>query len=554
VIKIDEQPQTNQFLFDILVDIHADTAEKLLGLHEVLEDSKYDDLRIQTLKDLGVLSEYLPVVNDYLASKAEEPAAIRSDAFVNVWFESLPILRILGIRTIIPKSLRNVIAPQLALAASTTGSLKRVKTYLDLASVLRFRWEVAIGDKVVDADEFFDYVERLSGIVKYQDQYVFIDQKEMAKLLKTSQKDIPNLSPMDMLRIGLEERYKGNPVAVPEKIKQLLEKLFSAGPVELPEGLLATLRPYQERGLQWLYHHSKIGFGSILADDMGLGKTIQVITLLLKRKEESQNGQPSLVIVPTTLLTNWEHECRKFAPSLTTAIYHGPERELTTDCDVVLTTYAIARNDLKQLKKQRWNYVILDEAQNIKNHTAAQTKAVKALPANTRIAMTGTPVENSLMEYWSIMDFLNKGLLGNITTFRKEVAMPIEKYRDQERLRQFLKVTAPFILRRVKTDKSIIQDLPDKIQIDEYCKLTQEQAAIYQNIVEQTMETIESAEGIQRKGLVLKLILSLKQVCNHPANYLKSGKRDLARSGKAMLLKSLLAAPAARTPLPSRRN
>ncbi len=430
--------------------------------------------------------------------------------------------------------------PQLALAAGTSGSSKRVKTYLDLAAMLQFKWEVAVGDNIIDAAEFFKSVKHLSGIVKFKDQYLLIDQKEMAKLLRDSQQGVPDVSPMDMLRMSLEEQYKGNPLALTENLRKLLDALFDAKPVKLPKGLEATLRPYQERGLQWLYHHAQTGFGAILADDMGLGKTIQVVTLLLKHKEDSKPKHPSLVIVPTTLLTNWEHECRKFAPALKVAVYHGPERQLTTDCDVLLTTYAIARNDLAKLKKEQWHFMILDEAQNIKNHSASQTKAIKSLPAQNRIAMTGTPVENSLLEYWSIMDFLNKGLLGNMTSFRKDFAIPIEKSRDQARLDQFLKVTAPFILRRVKSDKSIIADLPDKISINEYCSLTAEQAAMYQNIVEQTMDAIEDSEGIQRKGLVLKLILSLKQVCNHPVNYFKSGKRDLARSGKGQMLTNLL--------------
>lgn len=541
VIKIDEQPRQNQFLFEILVDTHADTADTLTALSDVLSSPAYQDVRMQILKDLSLLSDYLPPVNSYLETNAAKPVKIRSDAFVSVWFDSLPILNVLGIKTIIPKSLRSVIVPQLALAAgSDAKKLKNVKSYLDLASLLRFRWQIAIGDAVVNPDEFFQQVERLSGIVKYRDQYIFIDKKEMEKLLKASHKDAPDFSPIDMLRINLEERYKDMPVIVPEQIKNTLNKMLKVKTFKLPKSLQADLRPYQERGFRWLYHNSRIGFGSIIADDMGLGKTVQVIALLLKQKEAANPKHPSLAIVPTTLLTNWEHECRKFAPSLTTSIYHGPARQLETDCDLVLTTYAIARNEVSKLKKLPWHALILDEAQNIKNATAKQTQAIKSLPAQARIAMTGTPVENSLMEYWSIMDFLNKGLLGTVTGFKKDFATPIEKFRDRERLDRFLTITSPFIMRRVKTDKSIIQDLPDKIRIDEYCTLTTEQAALYQNIVEQTMDAIEGAEGIERKGLVLKLILALKQICNHPCNYLKSGKRALDRSGKALLLTNLL--------------
>ena len=352
VIKIDEQPRQNQFLFEILVDTHADTADTFIPLSQVLTKPTHQDVRMQVLKDLSLLSDYLPPVNAYLEGNAGQAVTIRSDAFVSVWFESLPILKILGIKTIIPKSLRSVIVPQLALSAGTDAKkLKNIQSYLDLASLLRFRWQIAIGDAVVNPEEFFNYVKRLSGIVKYQDQYIFIDKKEMEKLLKAANKDVPDFSPIDMLRINLEERYKDMPVVISEQIKKALNKMFKVKAFKLPKSLQAELRPYQERGFRWLYHNSQIGFGSIIADDMGLGKTVQVITLLLKHKEAAKPKHPSLAIVPTTLLTNWEHECRKFAPSLTTSIYHGTERQLNTDCDLVLTTYAIARNEVTTLKK-----------------------------------------------------------------------------------------------------------------------------------------------------------------------------------------------------------
>jgi len=311
--------------------------------------------------------------------------------------------------------------------------------------------------------------------------------------------------------------------------------------ISVPDNLNATLRPYQERGFKWLYSNYKKQFGSCIADDMGLGKTIQVITLLLQYKNENKKPKPSLVICPTTLIGNWEKECQKFAPSLNLNIYHGFDRELNTkNIDVLITSYGTFRRDVEKFSKKNWNFLIIDEAQNIKNSETAQTKAIKSLKADNYIAMTGTPVENKLTELWNIYDFINKGYLGSLTQFKTELANPIEKYRDKNTIEKLKKATAPFLLRRLKTDKTIISDLPDKISVDEYCYLTKEQAAVYQNIVEDIMQQVENSEGIQRKGLIFKLITSLKQICNHPAHFAQKGNIESESSGKASKALSII--------------
>ncbi|MBV6655790.1 MAG: DEAD/DEAH box helicase, partial [Mameliella sp.] len=238
----------------------------------------------------------------------------------------------------------------------------------------------------------------------------------------------------------------------------------------------------------------------------------------------------------------WTKEIFKFAPGLTPAVYHGANRDLEVlkHADLVITTYGVVRSDSAKLSKQKWLITIIDEAQNIKNPTTAQTKAVKKIKSPIKIAMSGTPVENRLTEYWSIFDFANKNYLGTLSKFKDNYAKPIESERDQAQLDQFRKVTAPFILRRVKTDKTIIKDLPDKVEKDQFCELTSEQAAIYQNVIDSTMKTIELSEGIERKGLVLKLITALKQICNHPKQFLKKGKDAPELSGKAILLFQLV--------------
>ncbi len=299
-----------------------------------------------------------------------------------------------------------------------------------------------------------------------------------------------------------------------------------------------------------MYRNFRIGFGSIIADDMGLGKTLQVITLLQKLKDEGAlcARQPALIVVPTGLVTNWQSELLRFAPSLSVFTYHGQQRNLKSfkDTDILLTTYGVLRSDVTKLKKLSWLVVIIDEAQNIKNAGTAQSKAVRGIPAKLHIAMSGTPVENRLSEFWSIMDFTNKGYLGSATSFKTEFANPIQREGDQQVAESFRRITAPFLLRRLKSDKSIISDLPDKIEQNELALLTERQAALYQETLEQAMQTIEGIEATDhqslfvRQGLVLQMILALKQICNHPALFLKNGDHNPELSGKAEMLLSLL--------------
>lgn len=274
---------------------------------------------------------------------------------------------------------------------------------------------------------------------------------------------------------------------------------------------------------------------------------MQVIALLLKLKEENRLvKKQALVIVPTTLLSNWEKEIQKFAPTLQTFVYHGPSRQLNKEVDVILTSYGIARSDQEILGKTKWICTIIDESQNIKNPATAQTKAVKKIKADICIAMSGTPVENRLSEYWSVFDFTNKGYLGSAKKFNEQYAKPIENDRNKEVVERFKTITSPFIMRRLKTDKIIINDLPEKIENDHYARLTQTQTAVYQNLINEVMPAIDAIEEdnkdkrMQRKGLVLKMIMALKQICNHPSQYLKKDDHNPELSGKVQLLFQLL--------------
>jgi len=334
-------------------------------------------------------------------------------------------------------------------------------------------------------------------------------------------------------------------VALDNEVEALIRELNGVEETPLPGGLDAKLRPYKHRGYSWIYRNARVGFGSVLADDMGLGKTLQVIATLLKFKEEGHlNKKKALVIAPTGLLANWLAEIQKFAPSLKAEIYHGSNRDLDKmeNHEVLITSYGISRGDSDLLKKIKWHVMVIDEAQNIKNTNTAQTKAVKSIKAENFVAMSGTPVENRLSELWSIMDYSNRGFLGNVKEFSETYGNPIEKLNDIEVAEKLKKVTAPFLMRRLKSDKSIISDLPDKIEIDSFASLTKEQAGLYEKTLEKALAEIEGITSTDqqslfvRQGLVLQMILALKQICNHPAQFLKNGDRNPELSGKTGLL------------------
>ncbi|MXZ19846.1 MAG: DEAD/DEAH box helicase [Caldilineaceae bacterium SB0665_bin_25] len=353
-----------------------------------------------------------------------------------------------------------------------------------------------------------------------------------------------------------------------------LERLRGIEPVEdiqEPEGFVGKLRPYQRRGVGWLSFLRQLGLGACLADDMGLGKTIQAIALLLhsrrlaEMQRQSSNGhadyqeRPALLICPTSVVANWRHEIERFAPGLRLLLHHGSGRlsgeafrSALSQHDMVITSFGIARRDIDMLETQAWSDLILDEAQNIKNPSAKQTQAIRRLTGSSsaqsekgssplfRVALTGTPVENRLLELWSIMEFLNPGYLGNREHFRQQFVLPVERYNDEFAAADLRRMVQPFLLRRLKTDPTIISDLPEKNEMVVYCSLTKEQETLYTRVIEETMARVERSEGVQRRGLVLGLLLKLKQVTNHPAHYLgEKGPLDV-RSGKLSRLTEML--------------
>ncbi|NDV65916.1 DEAD/DEAH box helicase [Bacteroides sp. 224] len=540
-IVVDELEE-NSFRLTIEIETQKKQSAKKIPLRDILEQKKYEKIRFEVLQSLTHLSSFIPGVDDYINQQGKTDIILTDRDFAPFLIQAIPAIRLLDIDILLPKSLQQILRPKASIRIKSKA--KDGKTFLRLDSLLDYDWQVAVGNMVMSESEFNKLLKTSNGLIKYKTNYIYVSPDDLEKLRKqfTSTK---NLSSLEMLRIALSNEYLGAAISLSSEVKEMIRELTQAPNVALPQGLNATLRPYQQRGFSWMYRNSQIGFGSVLADDMGLGKTLQVIATLLKYKQEGAiDIQKALIVVPTGLLANWMAEFEKFAPSLHVMLYHGINRKLDkkVSFDILLTSYGIARSDTQILKKVKWQVIVIDEAQNIKNQDTAQSKAIKSIGANTCIAMSGTPVENRLSELWSIMDFANRGFLGSISNFKEMYANPIQNKNDLEVAGKLKLVTAPFMMRRLKTDKTIITDLPDKIEMDSYAHLTKEQASLYQQTLQEALAAIESMEGADhktlfaRQGLVLQMILALKQICNHPALFLKNRVLDATLSGKADLL------------------
>lgn len=543
ILLVEENEEQGNFMVDILVE-DKKIQKAPIEFQKILKQKQFEPIRFEVLQDLLLLANHFPALDDYLKYQGKQKIYFDSEEFVGVLLEILPTLQLFGIQILLPKSLKHWIKPQISGTIKSKASHK-VESFLNLDAMLTFDWQIAVGDDLMDWAAFEKLIKNMKGLVKIKDRYVLIEQEELEKLKKRLENP-PKLIGADLLKTALSEEYDGSKVGLSSEVVALLKDLTSPSAIKLPENLQANLRPYQLRGYEWMMKNTKLGFGSLIADDMGLGKTLQVITLLLKFKQENAfEKNKALIVVPTTLLTNWQKEINRFAPDLTYQIYHGQKRKLdlkekTNATDLIITTYGTARSDIDLLKKLNWFCIAIDEAQNIKNPDTEQTKAIKSLKSDIKIAMSGTPVENRLSEFWSILNFTNKGYLGSLSKFTNDFTKPIQLDHDQNKLDIFKKITAPFLLRRLKTDKSIISDLPDKIENNHYTSLSTKQAALYESMVQQSLKDIEDNEGVARQGLILKLMTALKQIGNHPHQYLKKGKKVLEESGKTQILIQLL--------------
>lgn len=465
--------------------------------------------------------------------------------------EAAPLLSDSGFGVLLPPWWKPEQRPKLGVAVKLRP--KPGQSAVGLEAILEFDCKVAMGGHFLSAKELAALSAIKVGLVKIRGEWVEADPEALAKALESWQKAAKDGLTFGgfMRRMG-EAAKSGLPVLNLQAEGWLGRLLNNDGDFKLraaPSSLKGTLRHYQERGLAWLSFLANYGLGACLADDMGLGKSIQSLAFLLREKEEGRLKAPALLLCPTSVVGNWESEARRFAPSLRVMVHHGADRHRSgraflaaaAGTDIVLSTYALARRDAEFLAGKEWSGILLDEAQNIKNPLARQSLAVRGLKGRFRIALTGTPVENRLSDLWSIMEFLNPGFLGGFDEFQNRFALPIELLKHEAAASTLRLLTQPFILRRLKSDPAIVPDLPAKMEMTATCSITKEQATLYEAVVSDMMSRIACAElGIERAGQVLAALTKLKQVLNHPAQFLKDRSALAGRSGKLERLIEML--------------
>ncbi|NEQ97016.1 MAG: DEAD/DEAH box helicase [Cyanothece sp. SIO2G6] len=535
-------PKSEPSLRIYLADFWRATGKKLETLRQQLGDGFEQNLLI----NLGYAARIYDKI--WQGMETDKPTGITVD--LNTAFEFLKeaawILEDAGYKVIIPawwtpKGRQKAKIKLRAKGKSLSGGEDKAKSYFSFDRLVDYEFSLAVGDQPVTEEEWNQLVNAKAPLVQFRGQWMELDQDKMQEMLefwKQQKEENPDLSLMDFMKLAaggdddeVEVEFDRDDV-LSTLMGQLQDKSQLAIAPD-PDTLQGTLREYQKRGLSWLSYLEQLGLNGCLADDMGLGKTVQVIARLAQEREIATEEEfklpPTLLIAPTSVLGNWQREVQKFAPQITTAVHHGGDRAkdsktfkaICRDHDVMITSFTLARKDAKLFSSVTWHRVVLDEAQNIKNPKAAQTKAILKLNADHRLALTGTPVENRLMDLWSIFNFLNPGYLGTQAQFRKQFELPIQKENQQTRSLTLKRLVEPFILRRVKTDKSIIKDLPDKVEQKLYCNLTKEQASLYEAVLKDVEKQLNEAEGIQRKGLILATLTKLKQICNHPRQFLQ---------------------------------
>ncbi len=422
-----------------------------------------------------------------------------------------------------------------------------------------FRWSVALGNKELSKSEFEQLVDSSAPLVMLGNRPVLLSPKDREALQRFHRREGTEGRKVSFfealrLRLGGASHLHGlaiESIASAPLLDQLIANLEKARAIEmraLPPGFAGELRPYQVRGLSWAYYLVDQGFGVCLADDMGLGKTVQAIALMLDWFLAKKRIGPILVVCPVSVLGNWRREIHRFGPAMRVVLHHGKARANTAEDfakvmaehEVVLTSYNLLQRDREILLGQTYQGVILDEAQNIKNPTTRQSRAARALRGGFRMVLTGTPLENRPLDLWSIMDFLNEGLLGTRTQFVQTLEHPIVKQRSRGQMGVLARLVRPFVLRRLKTDPEIVNDLPEKSEQVVSATLTQEQAVLYENVVRKGLEDLDQSEGMQRRGAILTTLLRLKQICNHPAHYLGDASSLPSRSGKLDLLTEMV--------------
>jgi len=525
---------------------------------------RFDRPQERLLADLGRAASVFPALESSLRVACPEACLLTTEQAYAFLRETAWLLEDSGFGVLVPNwwTRRGTQRPRIGVRMRLSGTPgeSQAQGQLGMNTLVRYDWELALGDERLTKDEFKRLAALKAPLVQVRGQWVELrtEQVEALRRFWESGQADQEMALGEALRTSLGEGAVGAlPVLGVEAVGEVAELLDGLKDVHrltdipAPEQFHGTLRPYQARGLSWLVFLRRWGLGACLADDMGLGKTIQLLALLLHTRNggdgDGAAAKPTLVVCPTSVVSNWAHEAARFAPDLRVMVHHGPDRHRDGSFrsaagkhDLVVTSYALVRREAKLFTSVTWDCVALDEAQNIKSVSAQVSQTARKLTATHRIALTGTPVENRLSELWSIMDFLNPGYLGPLTQFKRQFATPIERYEDPDATQRLQGMVQPFLLRRLKTDPDIVADLPKKLEMKVYCSLTREQATLYEAIVQESLQEIESATGIQRKGAVLATLTKLKQVCNHPAQFLHDESSLAGRSGKLARLTEML--------------
>jgi len=513
------EDSTDIMNFAISMDVINEELKKI-PLHKCAD--------IDILKAPVALSNYLPEIKDLFNNQKIALSETRLISFLD---SASTILNRLGLTINLPKALARELKPRLVIKGKTDGS--SLVKYLDLNALQEFEWQVAIGDEIISLKEFEKLVRLKKAMVRFRDGFVKMQAQEFMNLLKKAKNAAPDVNDF------LKAHFSGDSV-LSSDLHKSINKIFCERDFTIPTTLEANLRPYQVRGYNWVCSLLLSGFGCILADDMGLGKTVQSIATILRLKEEGLLTNSCLVVAPAALINNWEKELNRFSPSLKVSRYHGSGRHFEKKSDIFLTTYQTAVRDAEKLKKKTFSLLLVDEAHLMKNSQTRISRIIKSLNSQYRLALSGTPVENRLEDLRSLFDFILPGYLGDVKTFKEQYRIPIEVMRNQEKARVLQKITSPFLLRRLKTDKKIIKDLPDKIVTNEYAILEKDQAALYETVVAESIKKSNEIESKERSTLIFYLLTSLKQICNHPRVYDKESPAIASLSGKAQLLVTLL--------------
>ncbi|MCP2258289.1 Superfamily II DNA or RNA helicase, SNF2 family [Streptoalloteichus tenebrarius] len=493
-----------------------------------------------------------PPLERLLDRAAPDELALDDDEVQDLLVDGAARLAAAGVEVRWPKELVRDLTARVVVGSDDRVAPSDLPSLLGGGELLRFDWQLALGGHPLTAAEMDRLAEASRPVVRLRDQWLLVDPSLVRKARERAMKPLTAIDALGVALTGSTE-VDGEQVEVSatgwlSALRDRIAALQETGrPADErpPAALAATLRDYQLRGLRWLSTMTSLGLGGCLADDMGLGKTITLIALHLRRQESADTAGPTLVVCPASLLGNWEREIRRFAPGTTVRRFHGQGRSVEgVEDGFVLTTYGTMRLDAERLGTVHWGLLVADEAQHVKNARSGTARALRRIPAAARVALTGTPVENNLSELWAILDWTTPGLLGSLTAFRSRWAKPIEggdEATARATAERLSKLVRPFLLRRRKSDPGIAPELPPKTETERPVALTPEQAGLYEAVVREIMAEVRTSTGMARRGQIVRLLTALKQICNHPAQYLKETRPRLAgRSGKLDLLDELV--------------